>query len=412
MEFTDENKLKKQNENIENPDVVESNDVMDDKEINSWDDLELNEKLYRGVLAYGFEKPSPIQKRAIVPFLRNKDLVAQAQSGTGKTATFSIALLQKLDEDSDEVQGIILIPSRELAMQVFKVIQSLSNFMNIRMSLCSGGTNLSENIKDLENKKPHIIISTPGRILQLMREAYINTRYIKHLIMDEADQLLGADFQSQVKSVFSMIPMDVQVGLYTATISEEMKLIIPKLLKPNYTNVLVKREQLTLEGIKQFYVALQDETSKFATLMDIYEQITIYQMMIYCNSKKCAEILARKLNFTIPASCIHGEMTRENRQDTMKSFVSGEVRVLVTTDLLARGIDVQQVSLVINYDFPQSIETYLHRIGRSGRYGRKGVAVNFITQKDVNNIQQTESFYNTQIQELPGDVKSALNIFS
>jgi len=412
MEFTDENKLKKQNENIENPDVVESNDVMDDKEINSWDDLELNEKLYRGVLAYGFEKPSPIQKRAIVPFLRNKDLVAQAQSGTGKTATFSIALLQKLDEDSDEVQGIILIPSRELATQVFKVIQSLSNFMNIRMSLCSGGTNLSENIKDLENKKPHIIISTPGRILQLMREAYINTRYIKHLIMDEADQLLGADFQSQVKSVFSMIPMDVQVGLYTATISEEMKLIIPKLLKPNYTNVLVKREQLTLEGIKQFYVALQDETSKFATLMDIYEQITIYQMMIYCNSKKCAEILARKLNFTIPASCIHGEMTRENRQDTMKSFVSGEVRVLVTTDLLARGIDVQQVSLVINYDFPQSIETYLHRIGRSGRYGRKGVAVNFITQKDVNNIQQTESFYNTQIQELPGDVKSALNIFS
>ena len=412
MEFTDENNKSKQNENIKNPDVVKDDDVMDDREINSWDDLDLNEKLYRGVLAYGFEKPSPIQKKAIVPFLRNKDLVAQAQSGTGKTATFSIALLQQLDEDSDQVQGIILIPSRELAMQVFKVIESLSNFMNVRMSLCSGGTNLSENIKELENKKPHIIISTPGRILQLMREAYINTRYIKYLIMDEADQLLGADFQSQVKSVFSMIPMDVQVGLYTATISEEMKLIIPKLLKPDYTNVLVKREQLTLEGIKQFYVALQDENTKFATLMDIYEQITIYQMMIYCNSKKCAEILARKLNFTIPASCIHGEMTRENRQDTMRRFVTGEVRVLVTTDLLARGIDVQQVSLVINYDFPQSIETYLHRIGRSGRYGRKGVAVNFITQKDVNNIQQTESFYNTQIQELPSDVKSALNIFS
>lgn len=377
-------------------------------EILSFEDMNLKEGLLRGIFAYGFEKPSAIQQKAILPFVQHYDLIAQAQSGTGKTATFSIALLQTINSSKDSLQGIVLSNSQELATQTFKVISSIGAYLDTRIVLCSGGTNVSESVREIATIKPHIVIGTPGRVLHLLDDGHLNARTIECLLLDEADALLSDKFQSQIRSIYSMLKCpSLQVGLYSATITQEMEQIIPRMMNDNHVRIRVNQDQLTLEGIQQYYVNCDRSETKFFVLEDIYESISVTQMIIYVNRKETAETIARKLNNSnLPSEFIHGQMDPQHRRDVMGRFRGGDVRVLISTDLLARGIDVQQVSMVINYDFPLSIETYLHRIGRSGRYGRKGIAINLITSKDVDNARRTEDFYQTQFVELPADLTS------
>jgi translation initiation factor 4A len=379
-------------------------------EVNNFDVLDLKPNLLRGIYSYGFERPSPIQQKAIRPFTMKYDLIAQAQSGTGKTATFSIGLLQNIDETSDSFQGLTISPTRELAEQTYNVISALSQYTNIRILFTAGGTTVKRDEENLKTTKPHIIVSTPGRILQLLDEGHIGTRFLRYLVMDEADVLLGANFESQVRSIVLYCSRNTQIGLYSATVTPEMERIIPDILRKNYVNIRMKNEMLTLEGITQYYVALPNETAKIPAIIDIFQTIEMCQLIVYCNSQKTAEILVRRLNLEgLPADLIHGKLDASTRRATMASFRTGTIRVLVCTDLLARGIDVQQVSLVINYDFPTDKENYLHRIGRSGRYGRKGKALNFIIPRDSANATETESHYQTQFIELPEDVKTALS---
>lgn len=368
----------------------------------TFDDLNLKDTILRGIYGYGYEQPSSIQKKAIQPLLDGRDIIAQAQSGTGKTATFSISVLQNIDENLAETQAIILCHTRELALQVQNVIQNLGQYMNINFNISVGGTMVQENISELL-KNPHIVIGTPGRVLDMINKKALNTRFLKMLVIDEADEMLSKIFSNQIYDIFRFLPNNIQVGLFSATMTEEF-FKLTKCFMRNPVTILVKNDELTLDGIKQFYINLEKSDFKFATLCDIYETCSVNQTMIYCNSRKNVDDLYNDLiknNFSV--AYIHGDMTQGERNQIMEEFRSGSTRVLISTDLLSRGIDIQQISLVINYDIPNNIECYIHRIGRSGRYGRKGTAINFVTNYDVKKMSEIERYYSTQIDELPGN---------
>ena len=367
----------------------------------------LKEEILRGIYAYGFEKPSTIQQRAIKPIVKGQEVIAQAQSGTGKTATFAISLLQRVDTSKKECQALVLAPTRELATQIQKVVLALGDYLGALCHVCIGGTSTREDIRILESGV-HVIVGTPGRVFDMINRGALRTDALKMFILDEADEMLSRGFKAQIYDVFQHLPPTVQVVLLSATLPEEV-LEVTKTFMKNPRTILVKRDELTLEGIRQFYVAADMEDWKLDILCDLYETIQVSQAVIFVSHKKKADWLAEELNkrnFTV--SCMHGDMDQEQRALIMKEFRSGSSRILITTDLLARGIDVQQVSLVINYDLPSNRENYIHRIGRSGRFGRKGVAINFVTKEDVPKMREIEQFYQTQIEEMPVNIAEYL----
>jgi translation initiation factor 4A len=380
--------------------VVDSNW---DKVTPTFDDMNLTDPLLRGIYAYGFEKPSAIQSRGIQPILEGHDTIAQAQSGTGKTATFAIASLQKLDLTLKECQVLILSPTRELASQTQKVIVALGDYMDAKIHGCVGGTAVRDDIAQLQ-QGVHIVVGTPGRVFDMINRRALRMSNVGMFVLDEADEMLSRGFKDQIYEVFKYLPEKVQVALFSATMPLEVLEVTTRFMREPI-RILVKRDELTLEGIKQFYIAVEREEWKLDTLCDLYETLTITQAIIYCNTRRKVDWLTEKMqsrDFTV--SAMHGDMDQRERDLIMREFRSGSSRVLITTDLLARGIDVQQVSLVINYDLPTNRENYIHRIGRSGRFGRKGVAINFLTEGDVRYLRDIEQFYNTRIEEMPMDV--------
>ena len=373
---------------------------MTDVVYESFEDMNIKEKLLRGVFAYGYEKPSYIQSKAIVPFIEGNDVIAQAQSGTGKTATFSISLLQKIDENMNETQAIVLSHTRELALQIKNVIKNLASYMNITINLSVGGTMIKNNVDELK-RRPHIVIGTPGRVLDMLNKNHISKNSLRMLILDEADELLSHIFLSQIHDIFRLLPNDIQVGLYSATMTPDFFKLSNNFMR-DPIKILVKNDELTLEGIRQYYIDLEKNDFKYDTLCDLYSMISVSQSIIYCNSRRIVEILHNKLtNDDFSVSMIHGDMPQTERNKIMDDFRNGVSRVLISTDLLSRGIDIQQVSIVINYDVPQSVDNYIHRIGRSGRFGRKGVSINFVTEYDKSKIEELEKYYSTQIMPLP-----------
>ena len=373
---------------------------------NSFDEMNLKDELLRGIYSYGFEKPSSIQQRAIFPMKDGYDIIGQAQSGTGKTATFTIGTLQLLSGEK-KTEAIILSPTRELSGQTLKVAKNISNYMNINIQEAIGGTSVNDNIFRLRNS-PEIIVGTPGRILDLIYRNIIKTNDLKVLVIDEADEMLSKGFKNQIHDIFKEISNKVQVTIFSATMPEEV-LEITNLFMKNPINILVKNDELTLEGIRQFYVNVEKEDYKYDTLCDLYDNISMAQSIIYCQSKKKVEEVTKRLSddsFTV--SAIHGDMNQVERNQIMNDFRNGSARILITTNLLARGIDVQQVSVVINYDMPRYLEDYIHRIGRSGRFGRKGVAINMVTNRDYRTIIDIERFYSTQIEEMPSNISSLI----
>jgi len=376
----------------------------EDVEVNpTFDAMGLRDDLLRGIYAFTFEKPSAIQQRAIVPIIKGRDVIAQAQSGTGKTATFSIGVLQSIDTSSRETQALILSPTRELAVQISKVILALGDYMSVQCHACIGGQNIGEDIRKLDGGV-QVVSGTPGRVFDMINRRSLRTRNIKMLVLDEADEMLDKGFKEQIYDVYRHLPPATQVVLVSATLTPDVLAVTKKFMN-HPVRILVKRDEITLEGIKQFFVSVEKEDWKFDTLTDLYDTLTITQAVIFCNTRRKVEWLTekmRKANFTVAA--MHGEMKQAERDAIMKSFRDATSRVLITTDLWARGIDVQQVSLVINYDLPNNRENYIHRIGRSGRFGRKGVAINFVKNEDIRILRDIEQFYSTQIDEMPMNV--------
>jgi len=371
--------------------------------VDSFDDLDLQEGLLRGIYSYGFEKPSAIQQRAIRPVLDGRDTIGQAQSGTGKTATFVIGALQRIDFSHNVCQTLILAPTRELANQIHKVVLALGDYLKVKCHVCIGGTSVRDDI-DILRAGQHVVVGTPGRVFDMVSKRHLRIDDLLTFVCDEADEMLSRGFKDQIYDIFKTLPPNVQVCLFSATMPPEILDMTTKFMR-DAVRILVKKDELTLEGIRQFYVAIEKEEWKLDTLCDLYETLTITQAIIYCNTRRKVDFLAdqmAKRDFTI--STMHAELDQKERDLIMREFRSGSSRVLISTDLLARGIDVQQVSLVINFDLPQNMENYLHRIGRSGRFGRKGVAINFVTNNDVRAMKDIEKYYHTQIEEMPMDI--------
>jgi len=373
----------------------------------SFEDLGLKEELLRGVYAYGFDKPSAVQQRAILPILKGRDVIVQSQSGTGKTCVFSLGSLQTIDLSLKEPQILVLSPTRELAEQSQKVALAIGDYLNVKVHACIGGRSVGDDIFMLEHGV-QMISGTPGRVFDMIQRRVFKTRSIKMLILDEADEMLNHGFKDQVYDIYRYLPYGTQCVVVSATLPHEVLEMTNKFMT-NPIRILVKRDELTLDGIKQFFVAVEKEEYKFATLCDLYDTLTITQAVIFCNTRSRVEWLAREMraaNFTV--SCMHGEMPQKERDAIMGEFRSGQSRVLIATDVWGRGLDVQQVSLVINYDLPTSRELYIHRIGRSGRFGRKGVAINFVKNEDVRILRDIEQYYSTQIDEMPMNVAELL----
>jgi translation initiation factor 4A len=374
---------------------------MENKEnYENFQDMPLKENLLRGIFAYGFEKPSSVQKNGIVPVIEGKDCIIQAQSGSGKTGTFSISSLQLIDSTIKSCQIIILSPTREIADQSFIVIKNLSEYLDIDISPVIGGKKL----KNSDVSKSQISVATPGRMYDMIIRGIINMSTLKLFILDEADQMLNKGFKEQIIEILKYVPEKTQIAIYSATMPNEILLLTKEFMK-DPLKILVKKEDLTLEGVSQYYVSLETEQEKYETLCDLYKEISVGQSMIYCSSKKKVIWLSEKLSEEgYPVSSIHGDITQVDRDKIMKNFRKGETRVLITTDLLARGIDIRAVTLVINYDLPEDMQSYIHRIGRTGRFGRKGWAINFVMKTDDKYMRSIENYYQTQISEMPASI--------
>ena len=397
-----ENIIEQQKNNVDDSDesYLHNQSFYEDLLMTDFEELNLKENLLRGIYAFGYEKPSIIQQKGIMPIIDRRDIIGQSQSGTGKTATFCIGSLQRIDENVNKTQAVILTHTRELAIQVSTVMSQISSYMDITVNLSVGGYSIRDNIDSLTNN-PHIVIGTPGRVLDMINKKALSTRYLKILIIDEADEMLSKIFLNQIYDIFRFLPNDIQVGLFSATMPPDF-FNLTKCFMRDPIKILVKTEELTLEGIKQYYINVERNEFKYDTVCDLYSKFSVAQSIIYCNSKRGVDDLSRKLNENgYAVTAIHGKMSQDERNKIMSEFRKGETRILISTDLLCRGIDIQQVSIVINYDIPHNVENYLHRIGRSGRFGRKGAAINFVTFHDIKSLREVEKFYSTQIDELP-----------
>lgn len=394
-------------ENEDNDTNNNNEEVYDSSyEIQSWDELDLDPKILRGIFAYGFEKPSPIQQKAIKPLIMKHDIIAQAQSGTGKTATFTIGALQNVNTSENTTQVLVLSPTRELTTQTANVFNNIGSMMDgLRIQTLFGGSFVEEGSSFSNRNVPHIICGCPGRVYDMMRRDRLSTKNIKLIILDEADEMLSSGFKEQVYNIFQHLNNDIQVALFSATLPESLNGIIRKIMR-NPIKISVKKEMLTLEGIKQYYIAVDDDRQKYATLKNLFSFLSVSQSIIYCNSvRRVTDLYEAMKEDEFPVCCIHSNMEKSARDAAFNDFRNGKSRVLISSNVTARGIDIQQVSIVINFDLPKCVHTYLHRIGRSGRWGRKGVGINFITRRDVMKMKEIESHYSCQVSELPAELE-------
>jgi len=297
-----------------------------------------------------------------------------------------------------------MAPTHELAHQITTVIVSLSATMNgICIKTIVGGSSIDEDAEEIRKNIPHIIIGCPGRVYDMIRRRHINANKIKLVILDEADEMLSSGFKEQVYNVFKYLNKNVQIALFSATLPNNIFQITNKFMR-NPVKISVKAESLTLEGIKQFFIAVNDDREKFITLKDLYQSISVSQCIIYANSvKRVIDLYEAMKEDGFPVCCLHSNMDKTAREHIFKEFRNGASRVLISSNITSRGIDIQQVAVVINFDLPRDIHNYLHRIGRSGRWGRKRTGINFITRRDVPKMKEIEQYYSTQINELPSE---------
>jgi translation initiation factor 4A len=370
--------------------------------IAEWEELEVDIRLLRGIYAYGFEKPSPIQSKAIRPVLNGRDVIAQAQSGTGKTGCFAIAAVHTASTETDSTQILILSPTRELSQQTKDVVDAMGQQVEgMRTQLLIGGTSTEQDADKLTRSPPHIVAGCPGRVHDMLRRRRLATHGLRLVVLDEADEMLSQGFKEQVYEIFQYLPEKTQVALFSATMPPELDALTEKFMR-NPVRISVKTEQLTLEGISQYYVALDSDEEKYETLKDLYASFSVSQCIIYCNSvRRVQDLYDAMVADDFPVCCIHSGMDRADRETSYNEFRNGVHRVLISSNVTARGIDIQQVSTVINFDIPRCVHTYLHRIGRSGRWGRKGTAINFASRRDVRILRDLEEFYGVCIAELP-----------
>jgi translation initiation factor 4A len=384
---------------------------MADNSVNpTFDDLKLKDSLLRGIYAYGWERPSFIQQQGIPIILQDRDVIMQAQSGLGKTGTFAVAMLQKIEEEIPTVQGIIILNTRELADQVYHVIQAIGEYMSVNFVKCVGKTRVESRLQ-FENRAT-VLVGTPGKISTVLERRMIQYQKIdiKLLVIDEFDKTLEVDFIPTIKEIFGYTNDTTKVVLSSATMNEAV-IEISKNFMRNPKIISVNDEDISLEGIAQFHIKCERDEWKFDAILDLYKSLVIAQSIVFVNSKrKCDQLEAmfKEKDFTIKS--IHGGMEQIDRDEIMTEFRNGHIRILLSTDLTARGIDVPSVSLVINYDLPTDKSQYIHRVGRTGRYGKKGSAINLIGHRnEFAQLKVIEECYHISIPELPTNFKNIIS---
>jgi ATP-dependent RNA helicase DDX6/DHH1 len=372
-----------------------------------FEDFCLQRDLLMGIFEKGWEKPSPIQESCIPVVLSGHDVLARAKNGTGKTGAFTIPLIEKINISQGHIQGLVMVPTRELALQTSQIMIELSKHLKLKVMVTTGGTDLKDDIMRLSGTV-HIVIATPGRILDLMDKHVADMSQCKMLVLDEADKLLSQDFKGILDRIIGFLPEDRQVMLYSATFPLTIESFMKKHMREPYPINLM--EDLTLLGVTQFYAFVQ-EKQKVHCLNTLFRKLRINQSIIFCNSTQRVELLAKKIT-ELGYSCyyIHSRMAQAHRNRVFHDFRKGLCRNLVCSDLLTRGIDIQAVNVVINFDFPRNSETYLHRIGRSGRFGHLGVAINLITYEDRFALHRIEKELDTVIQPIPKAIDPKLYV--
>ncbi|KRX11195.1 P-loop containing nucleoside triphosphate hydrolase [Pseudocohnilembus persalinus] len=370
-----------------------------------FEDYGLNDQLMHGIVEQGFYQPSPVQEESIPLALAGKSIIARAKNGTGKTGAYIIPILEKLDMKAQHLQALILVPTRELALQVSANVRAIGKYMKVECIVCTGGTKFDEDAQRLNNK-PQVVVATPGRIWDLMSKKFADFSKAEMLVFDEADKLLSVDFQQIIESIIDKFPVNRQIMLFSATFPIAVKPFKEKHM-PDCKEINLM-EELTLKGVSQYYVYLQ-EKQKVACLKALFSKLNINQAIIFCNSTNRVELLAKKIT-ELGMSCyyIHSKMNQIQRNKVFHGFRNGQGRCLVSSDLFTRGIDIQTVNVVVNFDFPKNTETYLHRIGRSGRFGHLGLAVNLITDTDKENMLIVESELDVEMLPMPQEVDKSL----
>jgi translation initiation factor 4A len=382
---------------------VDSTSTTNISKIN-WDDFGLKPELLRGIYSYGYEAPSDIQKKGIPHILSGKDVIGQAQSGTGKTGTFTIGTINEIDTDKDTTQAIILLPTHELVTQTYAVITALTAFMpKMHIKSLVGGTPVIDDIQELNNTPPHIIVACTGRLYDMIKRRAVDLSNVKICVLDEADEMLSPGFKEQIYNIFQSLPPSVQIVLFSATMPDPIMEITGHFMR-DPVKIIVEPEKLNLEGIQQYYISAYDDRSKFDSFKEIFQRMTAAQTIIYMNSvSRVIDLYNAMAAEDFSVGCIHGNMSKAERKSVIADFRECKFRILISPNLTARGVDIQQVNAVINFDIPRNPETYLHRIGRSGRWGRKGIAINFVTKNDVFSMRTIEKQYKINMQELPSD---------
>ncbi|KAL5961171.1 ATP-dependent RNA helicase FAL1 [Taenia solium] len=394
--------------------------------ITSFKKMGLKSGLLCGIYNYGYERPSLIQQRAINQIIQGRDVVVQAQSGTGKTATFCIGTLQLLDPSRKETQALFLAPTRELASQVHQVVTALADNLPIKCMLCCGGkSNVGQMSKSL-SQGYQIVVGTPGRILDLLRSGFLKPSNLRITVIDEADEMLNQGLREQLEWIFKYLPTrssSAEVEPFRGVKSPMQRIVVSATWTSGCRNVmeqflenpvclLVPQDELNLSGIRQYYIDTSDEMWKFETLTDIFASVCVPQTVIFVNTRRKADWLSKRLcmdGFT--ATAAHGDLDQATRDRVMNEFRAGRSRILVTTDIWARGIDVQTVGLVVNYDLPQTAPVYLHRIGRSGRFGRRGLAISFVAGgNDAAHLNSIAKTYSITISPTPPNLADLTNL--
>ncbi|UJR11419.1 hypothetical protein I4U23_015599 [Adineta vaga] len=366
------------------------------------DQLQLPDLLLRGIYEYGFKQLSDLQQRALKPCIMGYDVIVQAPSGTGKTITFIIAILQQLDMNCQDCQALILVPTRELAQEIHRIILILSKHMNVTCHACFGGVNIGEDMKRLE-AGVQIVISTPGRIFDMLKRSVFHLEHIKMFVLNEADEIFSRGYKDQIDDLVAMLPGNPHFIVVSSTMPSDLLETTDKIMN-NPVKILIMIDDRTLEGIRQFYVNIEREECKLNKLYELFDTLAIAQTIIYCNTCEKVKWLSEKLRaHDLTVSVLDFSMNAEQRENAIKEFRMGSSRILLRTDRSEDDNDIPQVSPIFNYDLPTHCENYVRRIGRRGRFGRNGLAINFINNHDREQLHRIEQFYNTKIEQFTAD---------
>eukprot|EP01096_Ripella_sp_DP13-Kostka_P000557 TRINITY_DN105_c0_g2_i1.p1 TRINITY_DN105_c0_g2~~TRINITY_DN105_c0_g2_i1.p1 ORF type:complete len:448 (+),score=237.71 TRINITY_DN105_c0_g2_i1:99-1346(+) len=370
----------------------------------------LKDSLYEAITDNGFEHPSEVQSRCLPHSTFGKSVICQAKSGMGKTAVFVISLLQQIDPESKDVAAIIVGHTRELAIQINNEIERFiaKRLPGIKVVTLIGKVDKETQIKQIRDLQPQIIVGTPGRLHDFIMGGKLDVSKVSHFVIDECDQVLQSDMRVKTQEIFMRCPKKKQVMLFTATLPQEAKDTC-RLLAPNATEITVSSDkELTLVGLVQYYISL-DESAKIDTLVDILDSIDFRQLVIFVKDAKRSETLSKLLtDLNFPNDYINGNLAQDQRTKIFNEFKGGKIRILVATDLMGRGIDVEHVNVVINFDMSPSPDQYLHRVGRAGRFGTKGLALSFIaSQDDATVLNDIQKRFVVQIEEKPEVIDKA-----